>query len=106
MLGVTVGAAGVAFLRRTRAARAAAEQRIADALAERDRLRAELRRREAELLRLRDLIERLHRGRRAERDFNRDLRTQLQREHSARGTLDDPGVQGVSAPGVFSISRT
>lgn len=91
VLGVTLGAAGVAILQRLRAARAAAEQRLAGALAERDRLRLELRRREVELVRRREFIERLQRSRRAERDFNLELRTQLQREHAARGALGDSG---------------
>jgi HD-GYP domain-containing protein (c-di-GMP phosphodiesterase class II) len=97
-LGVTLTATGVTVLRRSRAARVAAEQRLGSAIAERDRLRREsdhlrlaLRRREVELVRRAELLERLHRGRRAERDFNRELRTQLQREQALRGGLDDPG---------------
>jgi HD-GYP domain-containing protein (c-di-GMP phosphodiesterase class II) len=95
-LGVTLAAAGLAVVRRSRAARAVAERRLGDALAQRDRLRlesdrlrSELRRREMELMRRGELVERLQRGRRAERDFNRELRTQLQREQSARGGMGD-----------------
>ena len=90
VLGITLAATGVALLRRSHAARAAAEQRLASALAERDGLRADLKRHGAELVRRRELIERLQRSRRAERDFNQELRTQLQREHAMRATEEEP----------------
>jgi HD-GYP domain-containing protein (c-di-GMP phosphodiesterase class II) len=90
-LGVTLGAAGVALLRRSHAALAAVERRLASALAECDRLRTDLRRRDVELVRRREVIERLKRGHRAERDFNRELRSQLQSERAARGAMGEPG---------------
>jgi HD-GYP domain-containing protein (c-di-GMP phosphodiesterase class II) len=76
---LTAGA-GALVLRGARERADQAEETLARAVAERDRLRAEL-------VRRRDLIERLQRSRRVERDWNQELRDQLHHMHAARGAL-------------------